>query len=124
MIASIFAAIIGIIHVYTFYLESLAWGKPATNKLFKVNAAEAAANKAFAFNQGFYNLFLAIAISLGLILQAREHFVEGTILIDYAAASVFGAGLVLLASGKSRLRPAMIQALPALFYGLFRLLDL
>jgi putative membrane protein len=111
-----FAALIALIHVYVFQLESLAWGKPRTNKLFGVSEVDARTMKKLAFNQGFYNLFLAIALFAGIALKATGHMAEGTTLQDYASLSVFGAGAVLLVSDLSLKRPALIQMIPAAGY--------
>ncbi len=120
--ATFFAALIALIHLYIFYLEAIAWGKPATNRLFLVSEADARATKAMAFNQGFYNLFLAIAILLGFVLKLAHREAEGDVLIGYAAASVLGAGFVLYISAPGLKRAALIQALPALGCIGFRLL--
>jgi putative membrane protein len=118
----LFAALVAVIHAYVFFLESLAWGRPRTNKLFRVSESDAEKLRKFAFNQGFYNLFLAIEIFGGLGLRFAGHGLEGNALVDFGALSVFGAGVVLFASDTSLKRPALIQALPALGYLGFRLL--
>lgn len=110
------ATLIALIHVYVFTLESLTWGRPRTNRLFRVSEADARTMKKLAFNQGFYNLFLALALLAGIALRLTGHSVEGATLADYAALSVFGAGAVLLGSDFSLKRPALIQMVPALAY--------
>ncbi|MGZ3649711.1 MAG: DUF1304 domain-containing protein [Bdellovibrionota bacterium] len=120
--ALFFAALIALVHVYIFFLEAIAWGRPRTNKLFRVSEADAGTMRKFAFNQGFYNLFLALAVVAGLALRVWQHDVQGNTLLDYAALSVFAAGFVLFASDTSLKRPALIQALPALGYLGFRIL--
>ena len=114
--ASFFAFLAGLLHCYIFYMESLAWGKPRTNKAFGVSDADAAICRSFAFNQGFYNLFLALAffIGLGLIWIAQD--ARGAILLHYAAASVVGAGAVLFFSAPRLRRAGFLQAAPALLY--------
>lgn len=110
------ALLFGLVHVYIFFLESVAWGRPKTNKLFGIRTAEeAAANRAFAFNQGFYNLFLALGTFAGLALMKMGHFAEGRALVTYCALSIFGAGVVLYFSTKN-LRPSLIQAGPPFVY--------
>lgn len=113
MIAITFATIVALIHVYIFVLESLIWDKPKTAKIFGLSKEQSIANQKFAFNQGFYNLFLALAIFIGFFIEG------GTILVDYACLSVLGAAVVLFLSG-SKLRPVLIQGLPALIYLLIR----
>ena len=58
----VFTVLAALLHVYIFWMESLAWDGPQARKTFGVPDAEREATRAFAFNQGFYNLFLAIAV--------------------------------------------------------------
>lgn len=119
----LFALIFASIHVYIFFLESIAWGRPATNKAFGVRSQdEAVAMKSFAFNQGFYNLFLALGTFAGLYLIATGRVVEGRTLLTFCALSIVGAGVVLYFSTKM-LRPALMQAGPALLYLVFSLVS-
>ena len=53
------------LHVYIFVLESLQWTAPRTRATFGTTLEEAEATKLLAFNQGFYNLFLAIVTGGG-----------------------------------------------------------
>ncbi|MFS4459542.1 DUF1304 domain-containing protein [Bdellovibrio sp. HCB2-146] len=102
------------IHVYIFALESLLWGKKRTNKVFRMTEAEAQTTKLMAFNQGFYNLFLAIAIFLGLHLRTGEMTQSaGTVLVIYGLASIIAAGAVLILSSRQLWRAALIQIIPA-----------
>jgi putative membrane protein len=104
-----------LIHVYIFVLESLMWGKARTNKVFGVKDAEAQIIKPFAFNQGFYNLFLAVAVLLGLHLRTAEMTAAaGSVLIIYGLASMIAAGAVLVLSTPRLWRAALIQILPGI----------
>jgi putative membrane protein len=120
-IPAIFAALVSIIHVYIFALESLLWGKPKINRVFGVSKTEAEALRVFAFNQGFYNLFLAIAMLACVLLPHFGLETEARILGTYGACSVIGAGCVLYYSSPRLLRPALIQIIPATLYLLSRL---
>ena len=109
-----FALLPALIHVYIFVLESLMWGKARTNKVFGVKESEAQIIKPFAFNQGFYNLFLALAVLFGLHLRTAEMTASaGSVLIIYGLASMIAAGLVLVLSTPRLWRAALIQILPA-----------
>lgn len=104
-----------LIHLYIFVLESFLWGRKRTNKIFGVRPEDVAATKPLAFNQGFYNLFLAIAILLGLHLYTAEMTRStGTTLIIYSLFSIFAAGLILLISKPKLWRGALLQMIPAL----------
>lgn len=122
MIATIFGCLVSAIHVFIFYMESLAWGKPATNKAFGVSAAEAKTIEIFAFNQGFYNLFLAVGVPAGFAIRAFGREDYGNAVADFSCACVVGAGLVLFFSKPKLIRAAMIQAFPAMAYLGFRFL--
>ncbi|MCC3283836.1 DUF1304 domain-containing protein [Arthrobacter caoxuetaonis] len=112
--ASVFALIAAAIHVYIFVLESIRWTAPATMALFRIPDEEQAAHtQALAYNQGFYNLFLAVGAVLGVLLLARGNIAVGASLIGFAAASMMLAGVVLLLKDRRMLRPALIQAVPA-----------
>jgi putative membrane protein len=80
--AIFFAGLAGLIHVYIFCLESLLWGKPKTNRVFGVSPEIAEHNRLFAFNQGFYNLFLAVAAIGGLVVGIDD--IAGRILVAYS----------------------------------------
>ena len=69
--AGLFAAVAAALHVFIFVMESVLWSQPKVWKRFSVaNQAEADLLKPMAFNQGFYNLFLALGIVVGLIIGA------------------------------------------------------
>lgn len=110
----IFIGLAALIHVYIFIMESLLWGRPRINKIFGMSAAQAEHNRLFAFNQGFYNLFLAIAAALGIWLTMDLAPFVGAALMAYAALSMVGASLVLLYSNKKLFRASLIQGLPPL----------
>ena len=115
---NIIAILAALIHVYIFVLESVLWTKPKTRKIFRQSEEAAQLTKPLALNQGFYNLFLSIAIAIGIYLQA-----PGRILIDYAMASMLAAAIVLISSNRKMLRGALIQGLLPLIYFLIRLLS-
>jgi putative membrane protein len=114
VVALVFASIAALIHVYIFYLESLAWTKASTRATFGTTPAQAETTKAMAFNQGFYNLFLAIAAGLGVELLATRDDAVGATLIFVAAGSMVAAALVLVLSDRSKLRAALVQGVAPL----------
>ena len=70
--------------------------------------------KPMAYNQGFYNLFLALEVAGGIALVG-PHRNAGVALVTFACASMVAAALVLVTSDGSKLRGAVIQgAIPAL----------
>lgn len=118
VLALIFAGIAALLHVLFFKLESLDWRKPRTWKTFGLTSqADADTTASLAFNQGFYNLFLAIgtAVGIGLIAFSDNHDTMGWTLIVFACGSMLAAAVVLISSGgRSYARAAATQGVPAL----------
>jgi len=124
IIGAVFVALAALIHVYIFVLESLRWRRPATWKTFGIrDQSDADVLAPMAYNQGFYNLFLAIGAGVGLILLPSIE-PAGLALIFLAAGSMLAAALVLLLSDSSKLRPALIQGVAPLLGLLFTVLAL
>ncbi|WP_426301634.1 DUF1304 domain-containing protein [Arthrobacter sp. R-11] len=106
----VFALLAGLLHVYIFSMESITWTRPATWKRFGVaSQADAETTKPMAFNQGFYNLFLAVGALAGICFVAGGRPEIGWTLVFASCGSMLLASLVLLASGKKYLRPAVLQ---------------
>ena len=106
----IFALLAALLHVFIFTMESITWTKPATWKRFSVTSqADAETTKPLAYNQGFYNLFLAIGALIGIIAVAMGAPQVGWTLVFSCCGSMLLAALVLAASGKKYLRPAVLQ---------------
>ena len=66
--ATVFTTLACLLHVFIFYMESLAWAGPRARTAFGMTAEQARNTRELAFNQGFYNLFLAIETIIGAIL--------------------------------------------------------
>ena len=105
----VLAAVAAAIHVYIFVLESVLWTAPRGRATFGTTAEEAAATKELAFNQGFYNLFLAIVTAVGIGLLATGEDAAGAALVFAGAGSMVLAGVVLLVSSPSKARAALVQ---------------
>ena len=111
----IFAAVAAAIHVYIFVLESVRWTAPATRAVFGTTEQQAEDTRLLAYNQGFYNLFLAVMAVLGIIFGAAGATAVGAALIFAGCGAMTLAGLVLITSGPGRVRPALVQLVaPAL----------
>ncbi|MDZ5661307.1 DUF1304 domain-containing protein [Nocardioides sp. zg-1308] len=123
IIAVVLAAGAALLHVYIWVLESFRWTEPATRRTFGVSEADAPVLAPMAYNQGFYNLFLAVITLVGLALMGSEHG-TGTALALAGTGSMLAAALVLVTHDRSMLRAALTQGtLPALAV-LFLLLQL
>ncbi|GAB3403358.1 DUF1304 domain-containing protein [Schumannella luteola] len=113
---SVFAGIAALIHVYIFFLESVAWSREKTWRLFGLGSqAEADTVKPMAFNQGFYNLFLAIGIGVGIVLIASSSAEQAGLAVLIASlASMVLAAVVLITSNPKLARSAAIQGVAPL----------
>lgn len=110
ILASVFGGAAALLHVYIFWMESIAWTRPAVFRRFGVaDAATAETTRPMAYNQGFYNLFLAIGAALGIVLFWAGSDAVGRALALFALLSMVAASLVLLTSGRRYLRPALSQ---------------
>ena len=96
ILATVFAALAAILHVYIFLMESVQWTQPRIWKRFGVaDQAAAETTKPMAYNQGFYNLFLAIGAIIGIVL--------------FSLGSMVAAALVLVTTGARYIRAALLQ---------------
>ncbi|WP_380158913.1 DUF1304 domain-containing protein [Kineococcus sp. R86509] len=116
--------IAALVHVYVFVLESLLWTTPRARAIFGLDEQTARTTAPMAFNQGFYNLFLAVEIVAGIVVHATGRHTVGAVLVLVGTLSMVGAGIVLLASDRSKVRPALIQILPALIGSLLLIASL
>lgn len=89
--ANAVVALIGLLHVYILVLEMFLWDKPAGLRAFGQTAAQAAATKVLAANQGLYNGFLAAGLFWGLILGEAGTGVKVFFLVCVAVAGLYGA---------------------------------
>lgn len=105
----VLAGLAVLIHVYIFYMESIAWTGAKARATFGTTIEEAEATKSLAFNQGFYNLFLAIAVAVGITFFASGATAVGTTLVLTGAGSMAAAALVLFASSPDKQGAALKQ---------------
>lgn len=106
----VLAAVAGLLHVFIFYLESIAWTSARARATFGIGTLEeATVQKELAFNQGFYNLFLAIAVFVGIVLYAIGFDAVGATLVFTGTASMVAAALVLALSSPDKIAAALKQ---------------
>lgn len=117
IVGVVFAVVAALIHVYIFALESLLWSRPATQRTFGVrDERDAEVLRPMAYNQGFYNLFLAIGAVVGVVLMLTGTRGDAGFAVTlFALGSMLLAALVLVTSNRRMLRAALVQgAAPAL----------
>jgi putative membrane protein len=116
------ASLAALLHLYIFVMESFLWTTPRVRATFGItDDAQAEYTKPLAYNQGFYNLFLAIVTIVGVVLvvaggaggagTAFEASAAGTALLVAGTGSMLAAALVLLLSDRTKTRAALTQGL-------------
>ena len=111
--SQVLALIAALIHVEIFVLESVLWMRPAVHRRFLVRSRdEASLIRPFMLNQGFYNLFLAAGILVGLVLLRTGSATAGRAVVVFCCASILAAAVVLLGTERKLLRAALVQGVP------------
>ena len=110
------AMLAGFVHVLIFCMESLWWTTPSVRARFGQAPEQAHATRLLAFNQGFYNLFLALGTFAGLAFVLTGHARSGLTVVCWNCLSMLGAGIVLAASAPRMWRGALIQGMPPLVF--------
>ena len=105
----VFAILAALLHVYIFVMESLTWTSPRTRATFGTTPETAETTKELAFNQGFYNLFLAIITGIGVVAVFMGARAVGVALVFAGVGSMLAAALVLLLSSPDKARAAVTQ---------------
>jgi putative membrane protein len=109
------AVIAAVIHAWFFVLESLWFMRPAVFRRFGIASEDQARIvRPFAYNQGFYNLFLAAGVVIGLALAVAGDPAAGRAVVLFACGSMVAAGLVLVTYNPAFARAAAIQVVPPL----------
>jgi putative membrane protein len=114
VVSQVFAVMAGVVHVGIFVLESLLLGRPAVRQRFLGRAELSPDVLVWAFNQGFYNLFLAAGAIGGVLFVHSGQMATGRAVALFACACMVAAGGVLLTSDRRLWRGALGQALPPL----------
>ena len=111
VVGQVFAGLAALIHVYIWVLESVLWGNPSANRTFGVRSAEDAETlRPMAYNQGFYNLFLAFGVVVGIVLTWVDEFhTAGLAVMLFACLSMVLAAVVLITSNRKMARAALVQ---------------
>jgi putative membrane protein len=111
--AIVFALLAAAIHVLFFVLESVLFRRPFAWRTFGIRTQQdAETTRDWALNQGFYNLFLAVSVVVGVLLQLSSNAAAvsaGVGMVLLGTASMVGAALVLLVTKPALLRGVAVQ---------------
>lgn len=108
MIANIFIALTGVLHLVFMYLEMVLWAKPQGLRIFGMSREQAESSKTLAANQGLYNGCLAVSLFATFVTTEEAARPMQLVLLAFVVTvGVYGAATV------SR-KIFFVQALPAL----------
>ena len=97
----IFALIAAAVHVLVFCWETLLFTRPGVHSgVFAIPTADVSPVRLWAFNVGFYNLFLAGGLVAGVIAWSTGSATVGRTLISYVCLFMFLAGIALFISDR------------------------
>ena len=105
----IVAGLAALLHVYIFVMESLTWTSPRTRATFGLTEQQAVDTKELAFNQGFYNLFLALIALAGVVAAGVGAASVGVALMAAGTGSMLAAALLLAATSPDKRSAAVKQ---------------
>ena len=119
----IFALLTALVHITAFAWETLLFQRPGVHHgVFAIPTADVRPVRLWAFNVGFYNLFIACGLIVGVIAWMTGNETTGRALVVYLCLFAFLAGIVLFVSDRLALgRPrgtgvggALSQGVPPL----------
>ena len=119
----IFALVTAVVHITAFAWETLLFQRPGVHQgVFAIPAADVGPVRLWAFNVGFYNLFIACGLVVGVLAWMTGNEAAGQTLVIYLCLFTFLAGIVLFVSDRLPLsRPrgtgvggALAQGVPPL----------
>jgi len=109
------AVIAALVHVWFFLMESVWFLRESIWRRFGISSeADARIVRSWAYNQGFYNLFLAIGVAVGLVLVSAGDPAAARTIVLFACGSMIAAAVVLVTHSPELLRAGLIQGLPPL----------
>jgi putative membrane protein len=110
VIGTVLATLAAVLHILIFTMESVTWTRPTTWKRFRIESQEVAwTTRPLAYNQGFYNLFLAIGVFIGLVLLGIGDQFAAIVLLYFSLGCMTAAAVVLTTTGAKYILPAVIQ---------------
>jgi putative membrane protein len=116
LLAQVLALIAAAIHVLFFVMESIVFSQPKVWRRFGLKSqADADVVRPMALNQGFYNLFLALGVFVGVALTYTGAVTSGVAAVVFGCVCMVLAALVLVTSNRRFFTASLVQgALPLL----------
>jgi putative membrane protein len=97
----IFALVAAVVHLLAFAWETLLFRRPGVHDgVFAIPTADVPPVRLWAFNVGFYNLFIACGLVGGVIVWMNGNEAVARALVIYLCIFAFLAGIALFASDR------------------------
>ncbi|MCI1256780.1 MULTISPECIES: DUF1304 domain-containing protein [Corynebacterium] len=109
VVGSVLAVLAALLHVFIFYLESAGWTGPLAARVFGNTPEQAESTREMAFNQGFYNFFLAVETVVGVVFLIAGSTGIGAALVLAGTGSMLAAATVLLVTSPDKRSAAVKQ---------------
>ncbi|MFZ2530353.1 MAG: DUF1304 domain-containing protein [Rhodococcus sp. (in: high G+C Gram-positive bacteria)] len=101
VVAQVAALVAAGVHLLAFAWESILFLRPGIHRdLFRVPTRDVPPVRLWAFNVGFYNLFLGSGAIAGVVLWWAGRDMPGRTLVIYTCTFMFLAGIVLFVSDR------------------------
>jgi putative membrane protein len=115
-LAQVLVGLAAVLHVLFFVMESVLFMRPDVHRRFGLRTREEAELvRPMAYNQGFYNLFLAAGAVVGVAWAAGSGSdTVGRAVAGFACAVMLGAAVVLVTTSRRFIPAALVQGLPPL----------
>ena len=114
LVTQLFAIVAVLCGVVAFVLESFLFHRPSVQTFLLGRPEPSPGVRLWAFNQGFYNLFLAAGVAAGLIAHYAGNQSVGRALVIYGCAFIAACGVVLFISDRRLWRGMIGQSGPPL----------
>ena len=114
LVAQVFVLVSVLFGVMAFVLESFLFHRVDVQTFLLGRPEPAEGVRLWAFNQGFYNLFLAAGPAAGLIAHSAGYAAVSQALVIYGCAFMVGCGIVLFISNRKLWRSMIGQSGPPL----------
>ena len=101
-----------LLHYVFFFFEAVLLQKPEAARRMKLSEEAHKHVKLWALNQAFYNLALALGMTVGLIFVLQLRVVAAGTLVGFCGLSMILAGIVLAVTAPRYWKGALAQALP------------
>ncbi len=110
VVCALLALAAAVLHVVIFVMEAVLFRRPDVHRRFRTQPQDVETVAPWAYNQGFYNLFLAVGAGVGAALVLAEGSrPSGLALVLLACGSMLAAAVVLVASDRRMARAAATQ---------------